>query len=578
MKQHSLNRIWAKLILISLYRAGVRHIAIAPGSRSTPLTLEAQALSLQFSDLKLHTHFDERGLGFLALGLAKGEENQSPVALIVTSGTAVANLFPALIEANLTRQNLIVLSGDRPPELIGCGANQAIDQHNIFGSHVTQFMNLPVPSESISAQWLVCEMAKLLARQSQVKGAIHLNCPFPEPLYGELENDCDYLAPVQTWLLSKQPYLQQYSPQYDSSSYLNIEKLLIYRRGIIICGQVSQKERHSIEQLAKACGWPLFVDPQAGLSNELAGYDIWLNQAAAQERLAEVECVIQFGGRLVSKRLNQFLSQYHHDYYLIADDPSRLDWHHQATFQIQAVCDWAALQLQNQFLAAPYEVNQDWYESFATLSQAYWHHLTDYLEPQTIGSEMSLVHDIAKVILPNTDLWIGNSMPIRLMDMVACLPNIATFTNRGASGIDGLIATAIGVQRARARPMICLLGDTSALYDLNSFALLKKQQMNQIQQPFVLVIINNDGGGIFDLLPVPAESREKFYQMPHGIDFKAAASMFGLNYLQTHSRAEIVLNIKNAQLQNEVTLIEVIVPVGQASQDIRQLIAAIESI
>ncbi|MCG6316193.1 2-succinyl-5-enolpyruvyl-6-hydroxy-3-cyclohexene-1-carboxylic-acid synthase, partial [Vibrio alginolyticus] len=145
--QAVLNRVWSETILIELQRFGVKHVCIAPGSRSTPLTLEAA----EQSDFSIHTHFDERGLGFMALGLAKA--TQEPVAIIVTSGTAVANLLPSVAEAKLTGEKLVLLTADRPVELVGCGANQAINQLGIFSHHVSASLNLPSPNLATSLNW-----------------------------------------------------------------------------------------------------------------------------------------------------------------------------------------------------------------------------------------------------------------------------------------------------------------------------------------------------------------------------------------------------------------------------------------
>ena len=172
MSVSSFNRRWAAVILEALTRHGVRHVCIAPGSRSTPLTLAA-AENRAFIH---HTHFDERGLGHLALGLAK--VSKAPVAVIVTSGTAVANLYPALIEAGLTGEKLILLTADRPPELIDCGANQAIRQPGIFASHPSQTVSLPRPTQDIPASWLVSTLDH--AMNALRSGGVHINCPFAD--------------------------------------------------------------------------------------------------------------------------------------------------------------------------------------------------------------------------------------------------------------------------------------------------------------------------------------------------------------------------------------------------------------
>lgn len=193
--QAVLNRIWCETLFEELYRFGVRDVCVAPGSRSTPLALEANA----HTRLKLHTHFDERGLGFLALGLAKA--SQRPVAVVVTSGTAVANLLPAVAEAGLTGEKLVLLTADRPIELVGCGANQAIAQQGIFSNHVCASLNLPSPNTQTSLNWLLTSVDQVLHQQAVSGHAVHINCPFPEPLYSNAPKSIyqSYIDTVDVW-------------------------------------------------------------------------------------------------------------------------------------------------------------------------------------------------------------------------------------------------------------------------------------------------------------------------------------------------------------------------------------------
>ncbi len=205
MSLSSFNRRWASVILEAVRRHGVKHICIAPGSRSTPLTLSAA----ENPGFTLHTHFDERGLGHLALGLAKA--GKDPVAVIVTSGTAVANLYPALIEAGLTGEKLVLLTADRPQELIDCGANQAIRQIGIFASHPARSLFLPSPTERISARWLVSSIDDAMGTLHA--GAVHINCPFAEPLYGEMDDTgLSWQQSLGDWWTDDKPWLQEATP------------------------------------------------------------------------------------------------------------------------------------------------------------------------------------------------------------------------------------------------------------------------------------------------------------------------------------------------------------------------------
>ncbi|MCG7587484.1 2-succinyl-5-enolpyruvyl-6-hydroxy-3-cyclohexene-1-carboxylic-acid synthase, partial [Photobacterium sp. OFAV2-7] len=267
----ALNNQWAGLMLEELVRLGVKHVCIAPGSRSTPLTLAAA----NNDRLTLHTHFDERGLGFLALGIAKA--SQQPVAVIVTSGTAVANLLPAVAEAGLTGEKLVVLTSDRPVELIQCGANQAIRQHGIFSEHVTEFHDIPSPTLDITPGWLLSTIDAAMYQQSIHGGAIHFNCRYPEPLYGEDVDFSRYLAPLNEWLADDQPYTHF---QQAEAGQVTLDHFawssLVAKKGLVVAGRMLPGELSAVQELADKLGWPLLVDPQAGGTSDWAGYDVWM--------------------------------------------------------------------------------------------------------------------------------------------------------------------------------------------------------------------------------------------------------------------------------------------------------------
>ncbi|RND29782.1 2-succinyl-5-enolpyruvyl-6-hydroxy-3-cyclohexene-1-carboxylic-acid synthase, partial [Vibrio cholerae] len=202
----------------------------------------------------LHTHYDERGLGFMALGLAKA--SQQPVAVIVTSGTAVANLLPAIAESKLTGERLVVLTADRPPELVECGANQAIVQSGIFSSHVTASLELPSPAIHHPLSWLLTSIDEVMTRQALFGGSVHINCPFPEPLYsaGDEAIYQPYLQPIQRWREQARPYTQVHQGLVRSVP-ATIDGLLT--KGVVIVGSLSLQEAQAAKRFAKAMGWPL---------------------------------------------------------------------------------------------------------------------------------------------------------------------------------------------------------------------------------------------------------------------------------------------------------------------------------
>ena len=563
--QHAtFNHVWSSLLLEEFFRLGVRDIALAPGSRSAPLTMAAAA----HQGFRRHLHFDERGLGFMALGLAKGSNR--PVAVIMTSGTAVANLWPAVAEAQLTGVPLIILSADRPHELIDNGANQAIDQQGIFGRYPVYQQNLPSPTPTIPAAFVLSSVDQALAKQALTPGVVHFNCMYPEPLYpGEHYQDfSDYLAPLGDWLGSRKPWSpwQQNEPSCPPQAEWEPFR---QQRGIVVAGRITDpKQAQAAAALAEQLGWPLLADLQSQIrfdSRNLIHMDMALNDPAFVAELGRAEVLLQFGARLVSKRLGQFIK--HHswqDYWLVDPQPARLDPDYRLRNRL--LCSASAF-------AAAHPVT----------TQAPWHTLAElqHNASQQIAaacehfSELGVCHRLNRLI--EGQLFVGNSMPARLMDMLG-EPGKGpsrVMTNRGASGIDGLIATAYGfaqsIEQDSDEPTTLLLGDLSALHDLNSLALLSKAS-----RPLVVILLNNDGGSIFRMLPVPTEGEllESYYRLPHGLSFEHAAAMFGLAYRAPTTLAEFEHDYRTA-LKHGVTLIEIRVPSEQVADDLKALGAAI---
>lgn len=559
LNQSALNRVWTQVLLEECYRQGVRHVCIAPGSRSTPLTLEA----VDHSGLTIHTHFDERGLGFFALGLAKS--TQTPVAVIVTSGTAVANLLPAVAESKLTKEPLILLTSDRPTELVGCGANQAIEQIGIFSQHVAHALNLPSPTTQAPLSWLLTSVDYAFAEQRLRGGSVHINCPFPEPLYGgEDRTDFDsYLARVVDWLGSSDCYSKYSDGMSQHAYHSDISSLnLAGRKGVVVIGSVTLKEAKQTLALAEQLGWPVLCDPQSGVSDRWQRYDIWLQNQKASEALAQADFILQVGARLVSKRLLKWIDnrvESGGEYVLLTPSLDRLNPSHlrqkQFSVDIETWMDLAMQGLTNSKYLG-------WADELVYASNA----VKSKLPQLTHLTEFDVAASIE--VLPNDiDLFIGNSLIVRLVDMLASVPMIETYSNRGASGIDGLVATSAGVQSGSGRPLVLYVGDTSLLYDLNSLALF-----SQTTQPCVIVVTNNDGGAIFDILPAPASKKSRYYQMPHGYRFNHAAAQFGLQYHAPNDKAELESAITQHLANGSGTLlVEVSTHPHEVGEMIRQL-------
>lgn len=551
------NRRWSAVILESLSRHGIQHICIAPGSRSTPLTLEAAA-NKKFI---CHTHFDERGLGYLALGLAKAAKE--PVAVIVTSGTAVANLYPALIEASLTGERLILLTADRPPELIDCGANQAIRQQGIFADHASIAINLPRPTADISASWLASTIDDGMSRLKH--GAMHINCPFPDPLYGGDESDdAEWSQKLGNWWNNGVPWVRSDSIQTNAKQ--PDWPLWRQKRGLIIAGSLTEEEGVLVAKWADSLGWPLLGDILSSTGQPLANADIWLEHPDAKKILAQVDIVIQFGSNPTGKRMLQLQSRLSPDeYWLISPLPGRLDTNnHRGRRLVADISSWLA---QHQAT-----VKSDWAKELYAVADKTFSYIQRTLDDKF--GEAQFAANLCQLLPSNGQLFVGNSLIVRLIDSLARLPvGYPVYGNRGASGIDGLIASVAGVQRANQRPTLAVLGDISALYDLNSLALL-----SQNNSPVVLVVVNNNGGSIFSLLPTPEAERERFYRMPHGLNFEHAAKMFNLKYSSPGDWQQLKSEINNHWSGKGTLLVEVIVKPHEGARTLQHLVNNVANI
>ncbi|ERT10865.1 2-succinyl-5-enolpyruvyl-6-hydroxy-3-cyclohexene-1-carboxylic-acid synthase [Photorhabdus temperata] len=551
MSNSAFNRRWAELLLEALTRHGLRHVCIAPGSRSTPLTMAAA----ENNKLICHTHFDERGLGHLALGLAKA--SKKPVAVIVTSGTAVANLYPSLIEAGLTGERVVFLTADRPPELIDCGANQAIHQQGIFASHPSQTISLPRPTDDIAASWLVSVIDNGMANLQH--GALHINCPFAEPLYGNEEPSYyEWQQQLGNWWKSNEPWLSQ--PTICAVAEVPDWRYWQQKQGVVLAGRISAEEGIYVAEWAKTLGWPLIGNALSQTGQPLPCADLWLDNPHAQAILAQAQLVVQFGSSLMGKRLLQWQAKCQPEEFWIIDPiPGRLDpANHRGRKLTCNIADW--------LLAHPAQLRTSWAEELIIWSEK----AVNCVRTELAGkfSEAAVAYQLHELLPEYGQLFVGNSLIVRLIDALGQLPaGYPVYSNRGASGIDGLISTAAGVQRATAKPTLAIIGDLSTLYDLNGLALLRHPSAST-----VLIVVNNNGGQIFSLLPTPEEERQRFYCMPQHVNFDHAAAMFGLNYACPQSWAELRQCTEQAWQQNETTLIELKVPDREGAECLQQLL------
>lgn len=528
----TMNELWAKLIVEELIRCGVDRFVLSPGSRCTPLTLAVA----EHPRAKPFLHYDERGAAYFALGQARALG--SPVALICTSGTATANYLPAVVEAAQSLVPLIVLTADRPPELLDTGANQTIDQNRFYGRYVRWYHAFPCPDRAIAPEVLLTAVDHAVHRAMSVpQGPVHLNCAYREPLAPvETGEDFEsYLGGITTWQSQGRPYTTcapaEHAISAEDSQFLT-DLLRSAQCGVIVAGQMDALVADEVLTLGQALGWPILADVTSSLRLGTAGttvvhhIDQLLHAPQIREALAP-DVVLHFGGPVTSKRLMQQLESRRPEHYIrIAGHPLRHDPIRRVTLRIQTdprtFCIGLASACRNTGAA-------EWTHTLLAWNDAVSDVIEAHLNPALEISEPGLARQIARLVDEGDALFLGNSMPIRDMDMFGdpAGERVAVYANRGASGIDGNIATAAGIAQARGCAVTAVIGDLAALHDLNSLALLRNREAKVI-----LIIVNNDGGGIFHFLPVAerTEHFEHYFGTPHGLAFASAAEQFGVKY------------------------------------------------
>jgi 2-succinyl-5-enolpyruvyl-6-hydroxy-3-cyclohexene-1-carboxylate synthase len=550
----NVNALWAGLLVEELVRQGVGLFVIAPGSRSAPLALAVASNGRA----KYVVHVDERGCAFVALGHARATGR--PAAVVTTSGTAVANTLPAVVEADHDGVPLLLLTADRPPELRETGANQAVRQAGLFAGSVRWAFDVPTPSLDVDPAFVLTTAAQAVHRAQSPPGPVHLNLMFREPL-GPTSDGLDApgrLAKLQDWLENGSPYTA-YSTPGAASVAGDYESLAAIERGIVIAGKSDDPATaRAALGLGEALGWPVIPDVGSGLRvGGSARVVHHVDAALASARLSALrpEAVIHLGGPAVSKRLSTWLSAARpREMVVVRRGPSRFDPSHIATRRIEAdPGEWASAVASARSSQKGHSEWKDlWLAASAAASEAIEAALDDGL------TEPVAARVTAAAVPAGGALVLGSSMPIRDVDAFAGKdgPALRVAANRGASGIDGTVATAAGFALGTGRPTALLLGDLALLHDLNALDLLKREDM----PPVAIVVVNNDGGGIFSFLPVagvPGVPFEELFGTPHGLDFEHAAAMFGLAYATPRSGTELRGKLADVFTSGRPALLEV---------------------
>jgi 2-succinyl-5-enolpyruvyl-6-hydroxy-3-cyclohexene-1-carboxylate synthase len=551
------NTALASAFVEELARGGVRLAVVSPGSRSTPL---AVALWRE-PEIEVSVIVDERSAAFFALGAAQA--TGAPVAMLCTSGTAAANYHPAICEADESALPLIALSADRPPELRGIGAGQTIDQIKLYGSSVRWFCEVgthAADDDGLLHYRSVACRALTAARGEPRPGPVHLNLPWREPLAPiPVEGAVTATDPLALEGRDVRPLTAVTPIDMEPSAFL-LDEVAAHiagaRSGVIVAGrQLDPELREPLAHLAKAAGFPILAEPTSQLrcgphdrSHVVSTYDHLLRDKAFRES-ARPDLVLRFGEMPTSKPLRTWLTESGADQ--IAVDP-RGGWN-EPTGRAAAI-----------LRADPTELASGW---AARLGKEQRPAPTRWLEAEVAGREAlsSELEGLDELTEPGLHLALGkghadgdlvytaSSMPIR--DQEAFLPSSDTdalfLCNRGTNGIDGLVSSGIGAARASGRPTTIITGDLGLLHDIGGLAALR-----DVSTPVRIVVINNNGGGIFGFLPqaeaLAGNEFESLLGTPRGVDTAKAADLFGLQH-----RALTILADLPAALAAGTGLIEV---------------------
>lgn len=553
------NLIFSARLLASAVQRGLRHVVICPGSRSTPLALAA-ALHPALSTYIL---IDERSAAFFALGMAR--QLGSPVALVCTSGTAAANFAPAVIEAYLSRVPLLILTADRPAELRDWGASQTIDQVDLYSSHTRWSRDLPPPvGDHLETRFAQATATRAMHLASgPPAGPVHLNAQFREPL---IPPDTD---PVT---LLREHYARSAAEQAPphglaAPSPADIERLasLIRTnpRGIIVCGpHVGSELGKAVAGLSAATGYPCLADPLSTVryawpaaTGLIDAYDLFLREPRLTPPLSP-DLILRVGAMPTSKPLTQFLGR--HEAPVVAIDPGSLrDAGHAVTWHL-AADEMVTLNAITSALGTAGNLESTgWLRCWQDLNARARHAIDAMIGGCATLSEPAIAANLVDVMPSGGTLVVGNSMPVRDVDTFAAGGDrgIRVTGTRGASGIDGVTSTALGAASVASGPVALLIGDLSFLHDLGGL-----QAATYARTPVVIVVVNNDGGGIFSFLPqhtrIDTQTFELLFGTPAAVDIQGAAQMFGCAYARPASLQEFRNAISRGLAAQGVTIVE----------------------
>lgn len=558
----NLNVLWSRALLEELVRGGVRHAVVCPGSRSSPLALACA----HTPGLRVWSVIDERSAGFFALGMAK--QSRQPVVLVATSGSAGAHFFPAVIEAAMAQVPLVILTADRPLELQGWGAPQMVPQARFYGDFARLFADVGMPeANSAAIAHLRATAARAVSAACRApRGAVQLNVPFREPLAPIAQ---DFGAEKLTALAREgrpDAPITRILPSSRAPDPAALDavraSIAATERGVIVCGPRDEDDgfAEAIAALSLATGYPVLAEATSqarygGGPLTVSLYDALLrHEPFVRSHVPEV--VLRFGGGLTPKSPQQWLDTSGADITVFSDEGALYDPAHRATRVVEGNAVLACRALAEGLSRGPGRWSQDFMNAERVVRNALEVALG---EQQDALTEPRLAREVVAALPENALFFVSSSMPIRAVDAFAHGGGVPlrVLANRGANGIDGIVSSAAGMAAAAERPAVLLSGDLALLHDVGGLVTAARARV-----PLTVVVVNNDGGGIFSFLPLAQVAKmdefEALFGTPHGADLSHAAALAGARFERPTTPAALRAAVRTG-LEGGLHLVEVVV-------------------
>ena len=533
----------SNLVVNILNELGVNEACLSPGARNSPIIS-----ALSNTDFNIHPVLDERSSGFYALGLSK--VIKSPVVVCCTSGSALANLYPAVIEARMTEVPLIIISADRPKEIVGTGENQTINQENLYNDYVKHYLSISCKDDTRESilikitKILNLSLGKVDGELLSEKGPVHINFHFDEPLLSDNSKSG-----------FKNTEIKFINPKDNNILSLKLAKNI--KKTIIVCGQSDlQNYSSTIDNISKKLGAPILSDISSNITsnnNIISFYDHFIDSIEAPD------LIIRFGKKPLSKKLLSLLKKYNDITYL---------------FRFRTIYNDDILQsnLINHVELKDYEYDKSWISTFKKNDNLIKNKI-DLINKNANLNEFTFSNQISKKFPENSNVFIGNSLIIRAFNSFSKkqFNKIKFYSNRGTSGIDGNIATALGIASQSNENNYLVIGDQSFMHDIGSLQILaeKKQKLS-------IFIINNYGGSIFNYLPnlnkVDSYSFKNYILNRHSNEFESIVESYGMRY----KRISSINDLKSIDI-NESKVYEIIIDEKDSIKYIRNFSTSLYS-